>query len=165
MTKPDPSAAVLADHITLSAPGTPGPNALIGMLLPRILCAAVLAVGHDENPSSAACAEQFAANAVHGGFATDQGFTWNRPTIHVYGPCTLVGLLAVTTAEGALAAMFTAAPDTGTHLRLFNPDGAPVTEKTGLGDLRARLATGRPALPVNSLCTGTIIDHRPEGTP
>ena len=166
MTRIDPAAAVLTDHIALTAPGPPGPNALIGTLLPRVLHSAVLAVGHDGAPASAGCAEQFADHAVHGGFATDRGFTWNRPTIHLHGACTSSELLASAGLEGALAARFTQPEESqGVELHIYFPDGTAVTEDSGLGDLRVRLATGRPALPVNSLCTGMIIDHRQGGTP
>ena len=166
MTRIDPAAAVLTDRIAMTALGTPGPNTLIGTLLPRVLHAAVLAVGHDGAPGSAGCAEQFAENAVHGGFATDRGLTWNRPTIHLHGACTSIELLASASPDGALAAWFTqSAASQGIELHLHFPDGTAVTEDSGLGDLRARLADGRPALPVNSLCTGMIIDHRQKGTP
>jgi hypothetical protein len=165
MTRIDPAAAVLADRIALTAPGTLGPNALIGTLLPRVLHVAVLAVGHDGAPASAGCAEQFADHAVHGGFATDRGFTWNRPTIHLHGACTSTELLASAGQEGALAALFTQPEASeGIELHLSFPDGTAVTEDSGLSDLRARLATGHPALPVNSQCTGMIIDHRQKGT-
>jgi hypothetical protein len=166
MTRADPVAAVLTDRITLTAPGVPGPNALIGTLVPRVLHAVVLALGHDGTAASAACAEQFASHAVHGGFATDRGFTWNRPTIHLHGALTRTELLAAAGLEGALAARFTQPEGSGgIELHLYTADGTTVTERTGLGDLRTRLAADRPALPVNALCTGMIIDHRHEGTP
>jgi len=160
------TAAVLADRITLTDPGEPGPNAVIGTLLPRVLHATVLAVGHDDDPASAACAEQFARPAVHGGFPTDRGFTWNRPAIHLYGLRTNADLLAYAGTEGALAAYFThTGRGEGTELHLYRADGTHVTDQTGLAELRERLATGRPALPVNDQCVGMIIDHRQKGTP
>lgn len=160
----DATAAVLADRVVLTAPDTLGPNAVIGTLLPRALHASLIAVGHDGHRQSAACADQFAHHAIHGGFATDAGFTWNRPAIHLYGCCVLEQLLEAAGPAGH-AAIFTTAPGVGdTGLRIYTGDGRAVTEETGLAELRARLATGRPALPVNSLCIGTITDHRAEGT-
>ena len=167
---PDPmtaaTAAVLTDRITLTGPGDVGPNAVIGTLLLRVLHAPALAIGHDRDPASAACAEEFARFAVHGGFATDRGFTWNRPTIHLTGTRTEAELLAFAHTEHAVAAMF-ARPEhgDGIELRLHSADGRRITEATGLGELRERLATGRPALPFNDLCVGMIIDHRQKGTP
>ena len=165
MRRTEPTAAVLADCIQLTDPATPGPNAFIGTLLPRILKADHIAIGHDGHERSAACADQFARHAVHGGFATDNGFTWHRPIIHIHGISTLRQLLAAVAPAGYAAMLTTPDDATCTELRLYAADGTAVTEETGLGDLRARLATGRPALPVNSQCIGMIIDHRKKGTP
>lgn len=159
----DSAAAVLRDRIALTAPGDTGPNALIGTLVPRVLRVGTLALGHDGDPVAVECAEQFAHHAVHGGFAVDGGMTWVRPQIHLHGRI-LVSELIEAADPGGMAAYFTAADGSGAWLHLYAADGAAVVEASGLGDLRARVATGRPALPVNALCTGMIIDHRQERT-
>lgn len=157
------TAAVRADRIVLTAAGEPGPNGVIGTLLLRVLRVAALALGHDGKEGSAACCEHFARFAVHGGFATERGFTWNRPTIHLLGARSMPELLAAASAEGALVALFTQ-PDAGSgiDLWLYEATGTPITETNGLNELRARLATGRPALPVNSEAVGIIIDRQKE---
>lgn len=165
MTAIDPAAAVHADHIALTPPDVPGPNALIGTVLPRILHAQVIAVGHDGHPQSVACVEQFARHAIHGGFATDNGFTWRRPALHLYGARPLDQLVQAAGDDGHAARFTTADGHLHTELRIYTGDGQQVTEQTGLAALRDRLTTGRPALPVNANSTGTITDHRPEGNP
>jgi hypothetical protein len=157
------TVAVRADRIALTAAGEPGPNGVIGTLLLRVLRVAALALGHDGEAASAACCEHFARFAVHGGYASDRGFTWNRPIIHVLGARSMPGLLAAASAEGALVALFTQPDDGGgIDLRLYEADGTPITEANGLDELRARLATGRPALPFNSEAVGIIIDRQKE---
>lgn len=159
----DPASAVLHDRIALTAPSEVGSNALICALVPSVVRAGVLALGHDGHAVAAECADQFTRHAVHGGFAVDDGRTWVRPQIHLYGRAPLADLIACAGPSG-VAAYLTAADHGGVWLRLHTADGAVITEESGLGALRARLATGRPALPVNAMCIGMIIDHRQERT-
>jgi hypothetical protein len=154
--------AVMPEHIVTREPGTMGHSTLIGALLPAVLHITELAVYDDRHPVSVACAEQFARSAVHGGFATDSGFVWNKPTIRLYGAADPGALAARILAEGsALSAHFTTAGEgAATLLHLYRPGGVLLSEETGLDLLRARLATGRPALPVNAYSVGALVDHR-----
>lgn len=153
--------AVQSDRIIAKRLDQPiGPTALIGALIPKILRAYATVVADDGAPMSMRCADLFARAAIHGGFATDSGFTWHHITSYTVGTGTTAYLLHCARELEAAGAMFTAGPDQTTELRLYRPDGTPIDESAGLAALRDLLATGQTAPPLNAGAVGAVVDRR-----
>lgn len=152
------AALVHDDHVTAKEPGEPiGPCALIGIVFPAALSTTHLIVANDGTADSVHCARLFASSAIHGVIPANRD--WQKITVLDAGTGTVDPLIQAAQAMRVPGAMFTAAADGRTELRLYAPDGTLITEETGLAALRQRL-TKRIPLPVNESHRGQLIDRR-----
>ncbi|MEH0419469.1 hypothetical protein [Streptomyces sp. B21-083] len=117
-----------------------------------------MAVAHDEHPVTAEFHRRFcrgAVNAEHWGcHVSSLGTADEAQLLHAMKELGGVpgALLTTTDSGGGGGQMIT--------IRLYDADGRPVTEDTGLARLRKVIASDRIPIPVNDQAKGRITDRR-----
>ncbi|WP_200308020.1 hypothetical protein [Streptomyces adelaidensis] len=115
-----------------------------------------LAVAHDSHPATAEFHRRFCRGAINA-----QHFGCQVSSL---GPADEAHLLhAMKELGGVPGALLTTADDDGRQtvtIRLYDADGQPITEDTGLARLRQMIASDRIPIPVNDQAKGSIIERR-----
>ncbi|MGW3649740.1 hypothetical protein [Streptomyces sp. NPDC000878] len=116
-----------------------------------------LAVAHDEHPTTAEFHQRFcrgAINAEHWGCqVASLGTADEVQLLHAMKELGGVpGALLTTTDSGGDRQTIT--------IRLYDADGRPVTEDTGLARVRRMIASDRVPIPVNDQAKGNITERR-----
>ncbi|MGW1051095.1 hypothetical protein ACWDBD_05915 [Streptomyces sp. NPDC001118] len=115
-----------------------------------------VAVAHDDHPTTAEFHRRFcrgAINAEHWGCRVSSLGTADEARL----------LQAMKRLGGVPGALLTTADVGGQRtvaIRLYDADGQPVTEETGLARLREMIATDRVPIPVNDQAKGRITQRR-----
>ncbi|WP_406472312.1 hypothetical protein [Streptomyces sp. NBC_01615] len=115
-----------------------------------------MAVAHDSHPTTAEFHRRFcrgAINAEHWGCQVSSlGTADEAQLLHAMKELGGVPGALLTTADGGGRQTVT--------IRLYDADGQPVTEDTGLAKLREMIASDRVPIPVNDQAKGSIIERR-----
>ncbi|KAF0647954.1 MULTISPECIES: phosphohexomutase domain-containing protein [Streptomyces] len=115
-----------------------------------------MAVAHDSHPVTAGFHQRFCRGAVNA-----QHFGCQVSSLGVADEAQLMH--ATNRLGGVAGALLTTADDGGRQtvtIRLYNADGRPVTEDTGLARLRQMIASDRVPLPVNDQAKGRVTERR-----
>lgn len=115
-----------------------------------------MAVAHDSHPATAEFHQRFcrgAVNAEHFGCQVSSlGTADEAQLLHAMRELGGVPGALLTTTDGCGRQTVT--------IRLYDADGQPVTDDTGLARLRAMIASDRVPLPVNDQARGRITERR-----